>query len=53
MAVWSQTFIRFTPPFTAVVTRPDRKLCPPNVQVKPSLAAAALTTLATLRAASR
>jgi hypothetical protein len=52
--VWSQTFIRLTPRFTAVVTRPDRKLCPPKVAgSKPSLAAAALTTLATLRAASR
>jgi hypothetical protein len=38
--------------FTAVVTRPDRKLCPPKVAgSKPSLAAAALTTLASLRAA--
>jgi hypothetical protein len=48
--VWSQTFITLTPRFTAVVTKPDRKLCPPNAPgSKPSLAAAALTTLATLR----
>src|SRR3954454_24509477 len=46
--------MRLTPRFTAVVSRPDRKLCPPKVAgSKPSLAAAALTTLATLRAASR
>ena len=44
VAGWSKTFISFTPRLTAVVIKPDRKLCPPNVTgSKPSWAAAALT----------
>src|SRR3954464_13055849 len=37
--VGSQPFIKLAPRFPAVVTRPDRKLCPPKVAgSKPSLA---------------
>src|SRR5262249_25815948 len=50
--VTSVILIRFAPRFTALVTKPARRLCPPNVAgSKPSLSAPALTIEATLRGA--